>query len=109
MVATAAVAVALSSGLEVWAFACLLAAIALDVGRFGAAQGPAVLALRDGTALLVNVLQLTVYRNDVSVALFCPRLQKFNAGHGQLKRTLLARDDGISAVTTAADRGDLNA
>lgn len=38
MVTTAAVAVALESGLEMYAFTGLLAAVTLDVGRFGAAH-----------------------------------------------------------------------
>ena len=54
--------VSLDRRLQVRTLASLLAAVALDVGSTRLAHGPTVLALRDGAALLVDVLKRAICR-----------------------------------------------
>jgi hypothetical protein len=60
VVATTRLRVSVNCWLQVGAFARLLAAVALDMGSAGFAGVAAMLALRNGTTLLVDVLKGTI-------------------------------------------------
>lgn len=62
MIATAALPVAVNGRLQMHAFAGLLAAVALDMSRLGAAHVATVRALGHGATLFIDVLQGSIWK-----------------------------------------------